>query len=188
MSYSNMKYTLIILALLLIGSACKENKQSIREIHVYFDLDSLLDEQVYTLADRGATVNKIVKMNGETESRSMEPDTTVWKEEFSVIRDFNLNRPFYVGLFQEHKEENIISYQSSDEDVAVKKFDMFYEDGELVRIESLLQESKYIYSNERKLTLEFQDGLLKFYQLDGEQKMILQDKEDYVVSGSISVQ
>ena len=88
----------------------------------------------------------------------------------------------------QQQKENITSYQSSDEDVAVKKFDLFYREGELVRVESLLQESKYIYSNERKLTLEFKDGLLSFYQIDGEQKMILQDKEDYVISGSIRVQ
>ena len=183
-----MKYSLIIMALLVFGSACKENKQSTREIHVYFDLDSLLDEQKYTLTDRGAEVVKVVQMNGEEESQTLEPDTTVWEKEFSIIRDFNLNRPFFVGLFDQQQKENITSYQSSDEDVAVKKFDLFYKEGELVRVESLLQESKYIYSNERKLTLEFKDGLLSFYQIDGEQKMILQDKEDYVISGSIRVQ
>lgn len=176
------------MALLVIGSACTENKQSIRKIQVYFDLDSLLNEQKYVLTDRGAELKKTVKMNGENESRTLMPDTATWEEEFSIIRDFNLNRPYYVGLFQEHREENILSYQTSDEDVAVKKFDLFYEQGELIRIESLLEESKYIYSNERKLTLEFNDGLMSFYQIDGEQKMILQDKEDYMISGSISVQ
>lgn len=183
-----MKYSLIIMALLLVGSACKENKEAVREIHVYFDLDSLIDEQIYILTDRGAQVQKSVRMNGESESKTLVPDTALWEEEFSIVREFNINRPYYVGLFQQHKKENIISYQSSDEDVAVKKFDLFYDAGELIRVESLLQEEKYIYSNERKLTLEFDNGLLMFYEIDGEQKMILQDKEDYVISGSISVQ
>ncbi len=180
----------ILLALIVLGAlaSCEENKESVRQLHAYFNLDSLLEQQVFVLYDRGAEVQKVVRMDGEEEVRTFVPDTSQWRDEFAIIKDFNINKPYYVGSFNEVKKAGKVIFQPNSEDLAVTQFELTYSEDELIRIESFLDEEKYIYTNKRKLTMEFAEGLLKSYQIDGSQKMILQDEVDYVISGSISVQ
>ncbi len=178
---------MIVGTLLLLCIACIENKPAVRSVHAYFDLDSLLNQQIDRLVAATAEVNKSVTLNGANENEVFIPDVSIWNETVSIMRDFNLNKAYYVGLYKEQRLPNVWSYQASDDKLPVKKFDLFYDNGELVRIEALLLESKYIYSNKRELSMEFDNGLLSFYQIVGEQKMFLQDREEYIVSGSIRV-
>ena len=175
----------ILAAFLAVG--CQQNERSVKELNAYFDLDSLLDEQAAVLYDRGAQVQKKVVMDGETEQRTFVPDTAEWKSELAIIRDFNINKPYFVGSFKLIREGDVLKHEATSENVDITRFELFYEGDALVRIESFLDEEKYIYSNKRKLTLTFESGLLSSYQIVGYQKMILQEEVDYEISGSISV-
>ena len=177
----------MVLLMAAFAVGCEQNERSVKQLNAYFDLDSLLDEQAAILYDRGAEVIKEVVMDGETEKRSFIPDTSEWKSELAIIRDFNINKPYFVGSFELVKEEGVLRHEATSENVDVTQFELFYEEDDLVRIESFLDEEKYIYTNKRKLILTFDKGLLSTYQIDGYQKMILQDEVDYNISGSISV-
>lgn len=167
---------------------CQENRESVRELKVYFDLDSLLDAQVRLLAMTNATLTKKVVMDSREEVREEHPDTTGWQEEFVILRDFDLNKSHYVGSYHREEAENVVKYVlNEDMDAPVKSLDLRLRNGRLQQIRSNYFEDKSIYQHRRNLELNFKGDYLESYSISGFQKMILKDTVKYSISGKVHV-
>jgi len=181
-----MRKTILLGAILFALFGCEQYQSTTKKLNAYFDLDSLLDAQVQLLATQNATLTKTVIKDGEEESRTFQPDSAQWQEEFSIIRDYNLNKPHNVGAYKTNESAKMISYKAeASRKLSINNFEVILENGEVKQINSQFSESKYIYSTERTLNMTFEKGQLQSYKIDGNQKMILLDAVNYQIAGII---
>lgn len=178
----------VFLLLAVAFMSCSENEQASRELHVYFDLDSLLDQQIEQLSAGRYTVSKTVIMDGKEERQSHVFDSAGWESEFIIIRDFDLNKPYNVGAYTVDQEEGVQSYRLADQtlDAPVKYFDV-ERGADGLKITSEYYEDKSIYQHRRKLSLQFHNNLLLSYEVKGFQKMIMKDTIHYRISGEVKI-
>lgn len=175
---------LLLLALVLLG--CAKNKQSAIGPKAYYDLDSLLDAQIEMLSEEDVLLRKSVEMDGKQEQNEKKLDSAGWGKEFLIIRDFDLNKPNNVGAYSTEKSNGDIKYTlTANIDAPVKAFDVIKKEGNLSQITSNYFEDKSIYQHRRKMTLKFDNGLLRNYEVRGFQKMILKDTIKYIISGEV---
>lgn len=180
-----MRYFLL---LLVVGMnlACSQNKSSVRDLKVYYDLDSLLNAQIYALGEGNYVIEKTVDMDGKTESMSGVYDSTQWRNEFKILRDFDLNKSYNVGAYSTDHEEAKIYYTLSDKtlDAPVKWFSVG-KNKKGLEISAEYFEDKVIYQHKRMMKLKLEDGMLLSFEIKGYQKMALKDTAQYQIQGTI---
>lgn len=178
-----------LFAIVVLSAGCDPTLRPEEKLQAYFDLDSMLNAQVELLEAPGAHLQKEVVKDGQSETQFFEPDAERWQEEFELFSEFNLNKPHFVGAYAINKTGNTVQYiPVESRDLPIWKFEITYQNGQLKKLESGYVESKYIYSSSRDLTLSFNDGMLKTYQVDGKQNMILMDEVKYRISGTITTE
>lgn len=179
------------MVLVVLGWAmlsCREDRGSVKELKVYFDLDSLMDAQVHLLSERQATLIKRVGMDGQQEQKTLRPDSAGWQDELRIVRDFNLNKPSYVGGYSEEVSDGNIQYVLAGKlRSPVQYFEIDQSGRQIDQIRSRYFEDKSIYQLQRDLELVFEGSLLKSYRISGFQKMILKDTVKYTLSGTIQI-
>lgn len=181
-----MQRFLFLLGLLVMLDACQLAPKPEEQLQAYFDLDSLLDAQVQLLANQGAKLHKTVVMDGTTEQQTESPDTAGWKEEFIIIRDFNLNKSYYVGAYTTKALDHGYRYELvANNKAPVLVFEVLKTDGDITSITATYFEDKTIYQHKRKLRLDFDGSALKGYSITGFQKMVMKDTVNYSISGEV---
>ncbi len=183
-----MKYVFLILIGLVF--ACESVKPEKIVSVDYVKLDSILDEQIQKLANESISFDKEVVIDNNKELQVIQLDTSGWRDEFSIIRDLDLNVPNYVGAFDIQEGDNFIQYYRSDgQDVPIEYVEyQFREDGSLKSIKGSFMDDKarLIYSVYREYELNFDSGLLQAYRITGFQKMMLKDTTRFEVKATIN--
>lgn len=167
--------------------ACQENREAFKELQAYYDLDSLVDAQVRELHQGQHRLVKQVAMDSEREEKAIVPDSAGWAREFIIVRDFNLNKPFYVGAYEVVHNGDTTQYTlKKGEDAPVKQMSIIMgAEGLLAGISGTYQESNAVFDHTRHLQLSFMAGLLDEYSISGFQKMILRDSVNYRIIGTV---
>lgn len=190
---------LCVVVLLALG-ACRDS--SLTNEGVFYDLDSLIDQQVAYLARLQPTLEKEAEIDGEQERVTIDsPDSTVWAKELSIFRQLDLNAKalnaaryeISTGLRDVASNLNIIEY-TAKEDLPLSQVRIYYEGdpGKVRRIEGKFRskESNRLYSSGQFLSMEMIDinshAMLTQYQVIGGQKMILGDTIRYSVAGALT--
>lgn len=182
-----MKY-IVFLVLGWAMLSCRENRESVKELKMYFDLDSLIDAQVGLLTRNHAILEKSAGMDGQQEAHTLHPDSAGWQDELSIVRDFNLNKPSYVGGYKQEGSGDQLQYILAGKlRSPVKYFQITKNNHQIRQIHSRYFEDKSIYQLQRDLELVFEDSHLKSYRISGYQKMILKDTVKYTLSGTIQI-
>lgn len=177
---------LIFIAMAALLISCGERQNPMKKLRLYFDLDSLLDQQVKLLSREGYSVRKKVAMGDKEEIQIQSADSAAWNEAFIIIRDFNINKAHNAGAYSvTQKGTHVIYEPSGDAKVAVRRFELQKQGNQLIAIEGTYFEDKSIYQHLRTLRLEFNEGILTRYEVSGFQKMILNDTVRYAISGEI---
>lgn len=161
----------------------------------YFNVDSLLNEQLQLLSNLNPTLNKLANIDGKTEERSLKLDSAGWAGELNIFYQSDINVPELIGSYEkkilQDNETKIISYVALEpKNVGIEYLKLIYFSGELINIESLFTERNYLYLTRRKLSMDFEPGsngdlLLKRYIIDGKQKMILKDTIHYQIQTNL---
>lgn len=175
---------LLVLSALLGALSCQP--MSDFKVEKFFQLDSMLISQSILLSEKGVTVTKSVNMDDEFEEITFRPDTTRWAKEFQIIKDFSLNKTFYIGAFdKKESEQSTVYIRKPKQPVPITRFEV-RTGKELEHVSGQYFEDKDIFQHERNFVLTFDEaGLLSEYKIWGFQKMILQDTINYSITGSI---
>lgn len=169
---------------------------------VFFDLDSLIDQQVAILSRIQPVLEKEAEINGKQERVRLEkPDSAVWAKELEIFRQLDLNGrtlnagryEIKTGLRDDGSNLNIVEY-TAKEDLPLSQVRIYYQEneGKVRRIEGKFRskESNRLYSSGRYLSMELIDinaqAMLTHYQVMGGQKMILGDSIRYNVVGALT--
>ncbi|WP_370088498.1 hypothetical protein [Ekhidna sp.] len=170
----NRLIDLKILLLLLVLVSCQKLKPESVAIPEYPDFKSLMDDQVERLGK--GRIKKEVWLDGKSEVRIIEMDSTKWAEELSFLKEINPNQPEYVGAFEKSADDqNQVLTLSPNEKGAIKKISFSKSDDEYQRITASFHEDKDVYIHHRDIEMTFEDGILNFLKIDGYQKMMFKD-------------
>lgn len=181
--------TRYFVAILFLGLvACvPESSNSVRTTE-YFDLDSLISNQVELLTESNVKVNKMVRIGNEQETQQLAFDSTGWRKELRLFAESDINTPILSGVYEATygrpdslSNLTVDSFVAMDEGPKVRRMDLFYlkELGGLRRVEILQGENNELYMLRRKLRLTFGNGIdkqmLSGYSVEVVQQLVTQD-------------
>ena len=188
----------MIIPFLLISILTRCNQSSVeQDIHVYFDLDSLVKGQANILKTKKVILNKKVVINDKTEIREISTDSLEWLEELELFSLANINKPVNQGMYEvidrKDVESNLIVRDYThkvQEEAAVPYMRLWYlqDVSNIRKIQLKFVQDNIVYHSERVLTMELTDiespGVLQYYSILGYQKLTGMDTTNYIVEGT----
>ncbi|MEQ9402373.1 MAG: hypothetical protein RIM99_02205 [Cyclobacteriaceae bacterium] len=179
------KYLPVSITLVLILAGCGNLKPDTVLVSSFPDVDSLLKNDASV--PFGKSLNKDVRLDGETESGSLEMDSAKWKKELSFIQEINPNQPGYVGAFErirsDNKDELILK---EGEKGSLKKLTVERSEKGISSLEAIIHEDKDVFVYHKEIKIHFNDGLISSYEIDGYQKILMKDTIRFRIVGAVS--
>lgn len=168
----------------------------------FYDIDSLIDQQVANLVRLQPVLEKEAEINGEQEVVRLEnADSAAWARELDIFRQLDLNAKSLnagrykvtTGLKDGASNLSIIEYAAT-EDLPLSQVRIYYQGNpkRVRRIEGKFRskETNRLYSSGRYLSMELIDiksrAMLSQYRVTGGQKMILGDTVSYTIMGAVT--
>ncbi len=174
----------VFLISILVVSACGNVAPDSIEVASYPEIDTLLSNQVLLL--EGNQLEKEVWLDGKSESKQFSPDSTGWAQELSFLKEINPNQSGYVGAFDESKEGSSLELQLQEgENGSLTYFSSIPTDN-LLSIRATIHEDKDVYTHHKEVVVNFLNGKIKSYQVDGYQKIVLNDTIRFRIKGAIN--
>lgn len=160
--------------LLVCFAGCQKMKPEAITLPDYPDLEKLIIQQADLLDKKN--VEKNVSLDGEIEHHLLTLDSAQWLQELSFLKEINPNQPRNVGIFEKSTAGNNTTLTlKSGESSPIKKCSYTIENRVYRDISAIFHEKKDIYDHYREVQLDFKDGILKNFQVDGYQKMLFKD-------------
>ncbi|MCG8378642.1 MAG: hypothetical protein MI865_04105, partial [Proteobacteria bacterium] len=102
----------------------------------YFNLDSLICDQIEIMAQENPYVIKRVMIDDSDEEKRFQFNPTEWQDELDIFLDIDVNLPRYAGALNTTEENGIIKYvPKPNQNVPVKYAEYhFGADGELLKV------------------------------------------------------
>ena len=164
----------------------------------YFDVPSLVRQQVYWLDSLNPPVTLQARIGTQTEAETVRKDSAAWAETLQLFQQANINRPVLQGAYEESDsllaDQNLrlrtYRYQQSDA-AEIPYLKVYYRDSlsNVYRIETAFQEDNILYSTHRNMRMTFaqyrEGPRLTAFETIGKQKMMFRDSVTYVTRGEV---
>ncbi len=179
---------LLVFILVGCGSRLEETVGGINTS--YFDLKTLLDNELDQLVSNGASLEKHLIADGKEERLTIDLDSAGWHEQFKLFYEADINKPGFVGeYFQEELPAfngvSKVIYSSKNQKNPVQVMECFYEAGVLQEVRLLVKEINSVYSVTKNLSLYFEGSALSRFDIKGEESMRLKKDLNYQIEGTI---
>ncbi|WP_224999855.1 hypothetical protein [Cesiribacter sp. SM1] len=187
-----MKWISYLLSLISLMSCAEADRgtegpsQSIRE---YYNVDSLLVQQIDVLAANRARLVKTVVYGGSEEVDTVSLTEDSLEQELQLFNEMNINRPVlsgrYIKTVAQKEGLEVTRYQADEpDDLRVNYLEVYRLAGQVQRLEALFSDRNYLYNSTRKLVLSLNEQQLpQTYSIEGIQKMIFKDRVEYSIEG-----
>ena len=158
-----------------------------------FNLEEVINNQIYDLKRSDITVNKITEINGKREEVFFKPDSAFWNRELEVFSPADIGKPSMRDRYTISESDtlgyHITRYSSMDPKINGTLFLSVSKDLSGLYNEIMIQqrESNFLYQSQRNLRLKFTDNpslgiyTLKSYGIKGYQKIIFRRPVKYEV-------
>lgn len=190
-----MRNILIILFIAVTAAGCENTAEKSRRFSAYYDIDSLITSQLSLFSGMPVRINKSAELNSRTDTSSYHIDSLQLAQELNAFRKANINKPANEGLYEKNVSSQgslyKVSYYPVDEekDLEVQYVHLHFKNDQLMKMEAHVVENHWLYDSDRILTLTMntdnKPALINFYKIKGSQKMILRERVNFVVEGSI---
>src|SRR5690606_11155096 len=192
--------SILSFTMVMAMSACQMSPRE--STALFFDLDSLIDQQVANLSRIQPVLEKEAEINGKQETIRLEKtDSAIWAKELDIFRQLDLNAralnagryEVKTGLRDGTSNLSIIEYTAKEE-LPLSHVRIYYQDNpeKVRRIEGKFRskETNRLYSSGRYLSMELIDinsqAMLTKYSVIGGQKMIMGDSISYNIVGALT--
>lgn len=184
--------TALFLGFSLFFSQCSTPETNIK---YYFDVQTQIENKVSSIKQEPHKVIKSVSINGQKDESTLQIKD--WEKELAMFLNLNLNLPALQGKYEESDsssaEKKYKIYTAIDRDVSIRylRIELDLKDTtQLIGLYTELSEKNYLYQTAQTLQLicseeEKSRGSIKSYQIDGYEKILFQNKEQYSIKGSI---
>ena len=178
-----MKQTAALLLVILITS-CQQLRPDSVAVPNYPDVNQIYTDQIQKLHNKRLIKEISLDFKNETDTFLM--DSTDWKNELSFLAEIDPNQPEYVGVFDVSERNEVISLNLKEgENGILKKLVITISGDDDQSISAVTDEGKDIYTHHREFRVQFDSGLIRFYEISGYQKMILKDTVWFGIKGSV---
>lgn len=187
----------IILLLITVGCQSEESDvESMLEATPYFDLKGVINQQITLLDKLNPQVEITASIGENTETETMQKDSTAWAEALQLYADADINKPVLRGQYivtdstLDGQDLQAKIYRARNEKEAeIPYMKVIYKDSTANPryVETLFREENPLYSTYRSMSLHFEqlEGTLRLteYESQGRQKMIFKDSVIYSTRG-----
>lgn len=190
-----------LLCAFFLASCAQEQgrEEEILRIDEYYDVHGLLNRNEAMMREMEVSLRKQASFGGEQEEEIILLDSAALARELEVFRQAGINKPVLSGRYQETITEEeglkVITYEADDkEELNINYLQVYLEPetGEVEKLEALFSNQNILYNSTRLLKVEYGEvrgeQLPLSYTIDGVQKMIFSDKEEYRVEGEFIYQ
>lgn len=195
MQYSRLFLGTIAFFLILGSCSSREQGESFY-IDQYFELKSLIDNQIAYYQDSvpPAELTKTVSFSGNSETQQQEVEKI--QEVRQVLETAIINKPGYRGVYKTSWEygtsggDTTYSIQTNklkpDESALVQELKAFYNGRpvreNLYRVHIHKDTENLLYHNAQVITIQLQEGLMRKLTMEGNQQILTFQPEQYRLS------
>lgn len=183
-------------------SACESGEgdsEQVERIDEYFDVHGLLNRNEEALRKMEVSLRKKASFGGEQEESLIQLDSTALARELDVFRQAGINQPVLSGRYAEvttrQNDMQLITYEADDEEnlnINYLKVYLDKQENKVEQLEALFSNRSILYKSTRLLKVTYGEVAGKQlplnYTIDGVQKMIFSDKEEYRIEGEFIYQ
>jgi len=185
-----------LLALLLTG--CGNGREAspppatlARPAGPYFDVKGLLARQVAALAGRHAAVTKRVSLRGNAPETVRVP-AVKWADELQIFFQADINKAALRGAYAVDSAQlpggglrRTYTRRPGQPNAPVARLSVVQQAGLPQEIAATIVQNNALFSAQKQLRLQLQDGQLRRYEVTGTQKLILFDTLHYSAAGRV---
>ncbi len=160
----------IFLGLALSLLACRPEASKATKVDLY-PWSNYLQAQIDSLGKHPTRVQKIIVLDGKKEQKQLA--NIDWKQEWSMFLHADLNTPAAATSYDNLSEDGLIYYSLKiGADLPVKKM-IIHLDGQdrPTKAEILIEEKNFLFESQKKLHMNFSDGMVQTYSIEGVQQM-----------------
>lgn len=185
-----MRRAVRLIGFLLLTTACSQEQEAAQAGQparkpLYFDVKGFLDNQVTLLTQRKPTVEKQVMLrDGQVETTQVEQ--VDWAKELQIFYQADINKPALRGAYEAVETPvgdtvTIVQVYRRKPGIenAVDQLRVGKNDTQSGLIEATLTQDNPLFFSRKVLALQYQNGLLKSYRVQGVQKLIMFDTLRY---------
>lgn len=168
---------------------------------LYYNIDSLIQEQVLYLANAHAVVHKQAGIKNISQDTTFAPaDSAAWAKELDIFTEIGtinkpINRDGYVVTDGEDDPTSNLTIRTflSGKELPIGYLKIYYQDtpAKLRKIEAIYRQENSLLASRRKLIMEFTDiynkNILSSYSIEGEQKMFIGDSVRFSIRGIVQL-
>jgi hypothetical protein len=167
---SRVRLLLPILSFLWIATACTDEAVHVQK-ELYFPLRSYLQQEIVQLEKHPQSVHKTMILDGKKEVRTIKEID--WEKEWALFIDSDLNKPAFDKSYDNLSEEGFRWYSLKiGEKLPVKKMKIQLDALERpASIEIEMSQTNFLFETKKKLHMNFVDGKIETYSIEGWQKM-----------------
>lgn len=170
---------LLLSCFLLLSSlvSCNLKEEGKEKVKTYFDLETFFKSEAKRLAAKNQLIDKTVIINGKAEHKKL--TIANWEKEFSAFIEADINKASWKGSFVVSNLNNIRTYSSNSDKIAVKKLEVTTENGKILAIKIFVANLNSLYTSRDSLSY-YPDSL---YEIKKVQHIKLMDQKKYDVIG-----
>jgi hypothetical protein len=190
--YTNSTLPILFMSVsILVGCSSPQAPESQAETG-YFDLAEWVEEQVEALAGQSFTLKKEVKYKNTSDMITRlgtELDSTFWLKELQLVSEANINRPALTRAYKmdstTHRGIKEVTYQAIDPTLKTQRVTVAYKATEITQVTVETVTKNSLFSMERSIHMDLEDGVLASYILQGKQDMVTSGEETHIIKGQL---
>ncbi len=171
-----MRILAVLLCFVLFAS-CNQKEQERSKVNRYFDLAGYFKNEASRLTKNNIPIFKTVRINSKSEQKKL--TIKDWEKEFSSFIDSDINKSSWKGSFIVTNQNNVKTYISNDEKIAVNKIEIREREGKVTAVKIFIHNNNDLYVSKDSLSY-FPDSL---YEIKKVQKIKLMEEKRYQVIG-----
>jgi hypothetical protein len=162
--------------------ACKPSVEESAK-PVFYPWEKYLTAQIDSLAKHPEAVHKTILLDGKKEEKRLKEMD--WKQEWAMFLHADLNKPAAATSYDNLSEDGFVWYSlKANESLPVKK--LYIQLDALDRpakVEIEIEEKNFLFETHKKLHMNFADGRVQTYSIEGSQQMRWMSPTHYALMG-----
>jgi hypothetical protein len=167
------------LLLFLFGCSGKQNTVS----NNYFDINGLFKMQISNLIQEKPIFIKSVQLNGQNETKELV--NINWQKELEPFSSADINKPAFTTSYTSTETDTSLIYTlKNGEKQPIKSINISKRrnEKEINGIEIISADENFLYHWSKIISANFKNGMLQNYSVKGEQKILIFDRENFVIT------
>ncbi|HAI74615.1 MAG TPA: hypothetical protein DCM08_00070 [Microscillaceae bacterium] len=191
--FKQQLYFIVALSLL---SACQAPNTSKDKDKLYFEVESLITQQIQWLEKIKPKVEKQVVVDGKLEQKTIEVQS--WAKELEMFMQADLNKPAlrdaYTKKDSSASNEKFTIYTAREARTTVRRLRIAWDGQQAKSLQAWIRNENYLYISTRHLTLLLasqppqNQWLVRQYSIETMQKMIFNQPRSYRLIAKIMYQ